>query len=266
MADCRFSHPDIALFYDHRTKQIGPKPHDSCVEFSHSTGLQRQAKHSCRTFSERRDSAMSNNIIARIAALPGMTAPQLKKLWQELHTTEPPPFNKPYFVKRLAYRIQELAYGADSKMLERRLETYARQHMDIQGKSIKKVSTISPDKPVAGTRLMREHGRCTKSQCCIMASTIGASVTKACHPSPAPLPVPNGQDLYSLGSNGRQEAAHDYKNKNPLRRLKSCDMERMTSCSYFVPLSQRSWINGFILSRVLASSNKSRRTRCGQVL
>ena len=100
---------------------------------------------------------MSNNITARIAALPGMTAPQLKKLWQELHATEPPPFNKPYFVKRLAYRIQELAYGADGKTLERRLETYARQHMDLQGKSIKKASAMSPDKPVAGTRLMREH-------------------------------------------------------------------------------------------------------------
>jgi len=62
---------------------------------------------------------MSNNMIARISALPAMTAPDLKKLWKNLYTTEPPPFNKVYFVKRLAYRMQELTYNADSHALER---------------------------------------------------------------------------------------------------------------------------------------------------
>jgi len=101
---------------------------------------------------------MSNNIIARLSALQNMPAPELKNLWKDLYASEPPPFNKVYFIKRLAYRIQELSYGADSRALEKRLETHARQHMDIQGVVIKKGKTHSSDRPVAGTRLVREYG------------------------------------------------------------------------------------------------------------
>ena len=99
---------------------------------------------------------MSNKMTARIAALPDMTATELKALWQSLYAKEPPPFNKTYFVKRLAYRIQELTYGVDSRPLEKHLETYARQHMDIQGAVIKKNKSTG-DRPIAGTRLMREY-------------------------------------------------------------------------------------------------------------
>jgi hypothetical protein len=67
-----------------------------------------------------------------------MTAPELKALWQSLYAKEPPPFNKTYFVKRLAYRIQELEYGVDSRPLERQLEAHARQQMDMQGKPKRK--------------------------------------------------------------------------------------------------------------------------------
>ncbi len=101
---------------------------------------------------------MNDNVIAQLKALEAATAPELKVLWKELYGTTPPPFNKVYFTKRLAYRIQELAYRVDSRALEKRLETYARQHMDVQGTIIKKPKTYSLDRPVAGTRLMREHG------------------------------------------------------------------------------------------------------------
>jgi hypothetical protein len=37
--------------------------------------------------------------------------PDLKQQWRELFETEPPPFNRRYLESRLAYRIQELAYG-----------------------------------------------------------------------------------------------------------------------------------------------------------
>lgn len=99
---------------------------------------------------------MHSNIIAQLNALHGKPATELKSLWKELYGTEPPPFNKVYFIKRLAYRIQELACGADSRTLEKRLETYARQHMDIQGVVIKRPKTFN-DRPIAGTRLMREY-------------------------------------------------------------------------------------------------------------
>ena len=99
---------------------------------------------------------MTDNIIAQLRALHDKPAPELKRLWNELYGTEPPPFNKVYYIKRLAYLIQELAYNADSKSLEKRLETQARQYMDLQGTVIKKPRG-SADRPVAGTRLMREY-------------------------------------------------------------------------------------------------------------
>lgn len=100
---------------------------------------------------------MSNKMIARIAALPDMTARELKTLWKSLYAKEPPPFNRTYFIKRLAYRIQELEYGVDSRPLERQLEAHARQQMDLQGKTKRKNKRQTRDTPIAGTRLMREY-------------------------------------------------------------------------------------------------------------
>ncbi|HHB81070.1 MAG TPA: DUF2924 domain-containing protein, partial [Aliiroseovarius sp.] len=50
-------------------------------------------------------------IPARIAALKTTPTPALRKQWAELFATTPPPFNRRYLESRLAYRIQELAYG-----------------------------------------------------------------------------------------------------------------------------------------------------------
>jgi hypothetical protein len=52
---------------------------------------------------------MSDTVLAQLAALPEKTTPELKQLWRDLYGREPPPYNKPFLVKRLAYRIQELA-------------------------------------------------------------------------------------------------------------------------------------------------------------
>ena len=50
-------------------------------------------------------------IPARLAALKATPTLDLKQQWRELFATEPPPFNRRYLESRLAYRIQELAYG-----------------------------------------------------------------------------------------------------------------------------------------------------------
>ena len=64
---------------------------------------------------------MENSVLAQLAALPSKTTPELKQLWRELYDREPPPYNKPFLVKRLAYRIQELAYGGLSARAEAKL-------------------------------------------------------------------------------------------------------------------------------------------------
>lgn len=59
-------------------------------------------------------------IPARLAVLK--TTPELKKQWRDLFGSEPPPFNRRYLESRLAYRIQELAYGGLKPETIRRLE------------------------------------------------------------------------------------------------------------------------------------------------
>ena len=61
-------------------------------------------------------------IPARLAALKTATTPELKAQWRDLFDSEPPPFNRRYLESRLAYRIQELAYGGLKPETIRRLE------------------------------------------------------------------------------------------------------------------------------------------------
>ena len=64
-------------------------------------------------------------IPARLAALKTTSTPDLKQQWRELFDTEPPPFNRRYLESRLAYRIQELAYGGLKPETVKRLEAWA---------------------------------------------------------------------------------------------------------------------------------------------
>ena len=98
---------------------------------------------------------MNNRMLENISRLPNLSADELKKQWRAVYGKEPPPFNRVYYIKRLAYRIQELAYGVNSAPLERRLELHARQHMDLQGKVIRK--PCRRDRPISGTRFVREY-------------------------------------------------------------------------------------------------------------
>jgi Protein of unknown function (DUF2924) len=64
---------------------------------------------------------MNDSVLAQLAALPEKTPAELKQLWRDLYDREPPSGNKPFLIKRLAYRIQELAYGSLSARAEAKL-------------------------------------------------------------------------------------------------------------------------------------------------
>ena len=96
---------------------------------------------------------MTNVILARIAALKTMPAPELKKQWRELFETEPPPYNRRFLESRLAYRIQELAYGGLKPETVKRLEALGEQ---LDGGRIDVRKRKADERPVAGTRLIRE--------------------------------------------------------------------------------------------------------------
>jgi hypothetical protein len=88
-----------------------------------------------------------------VAALPEKSTHELKQLWRDLYDREPPPYNKPFLIKRLAYRIQELAYGGLSSRTEARLkELIEEEDRRVKGKQPLRKS----DRPIAGTRLIRE--------------------------------------------------------------------------------------------------------------
>jgi len=92
-------------------------------------------------------------IPARLAALKTTPTPDLKQQWRELFDSEPPPFNRRYLESRLAYRIQELAYGGLKPETVRRLE---RLGEELDGGDKKKRSIRTDLTPIVGTRLIRE--------------------------------------------------------------------------------------------------------------
>src|SRR5512132_3280333 len=96
---------------------------------------------------------MHASVLAQVAALPEKSMAELKQLWRDLYDREPPPCNKPFLIKRLAYRIQELAYGGLSARAEAKLDRLiAEEEARLNGKLLKR----SRDRLIAGTRLIRE--------------------------------------------------------------------------------------------------------------
>lgn len=97
---------------------------------------------------------MNNNVLARVAALPAMPMSELVAMWQELFQTTAPKHNKPYLVKRLAYRLQEIAYNVDSSIIEKRIDQYAKENLS---ENLRKPRGKGVHMPMSGTKLVRIH-------------------------------------------------------------------------------------------------------------
>lgn len=95
---------------------------------------------------------MADNVLAQLAALKMMSTPALKARWRELFETEPPPYNRRFLESRLAYRIQELAYGGLKSETIERLEALGEQ---LDGGNVVTRRIRGDDRPIAGTRLIR---------------------------------------------------------------------------------------------------------------
>src|SRR6267378_5480354 len=96
---------------------------------------------------------MKDTILSQLAALKGAPAPVLKAKWRELFESEPPPYNRRFLESRLAYRIQELAYGGLKRETVERLRVLGKQY---EGKAGEKPKRRGQRLPIAGTRLIRE--------------------------------------------------------------------------------------------------------------
>jgi len=96
----------------------------------------------------------ATQVLSRLAALRTATAAELKDQWRTLFGKEPPPFNRPYLISRLAYRIQELAYGGLKPETRARLEALGEQ---LDGGNVVLRRIRADSRPLPGTRLVREY-------------------------------------------------------------------------------------------------------------
>ncbi len=63
-----------------------------------------------------------DSIATQIAGLPKLDNVQLKKLWRDLYNKEPPKLSRLLIIQKLAWRIQEIAFGTLEKAAQKQLE------------------------------------------------------------------------------------------------------------------------------------------------
>ena len=95
---------------------------------------------------------MTDTVLAHLSSLKTAHVADLKQRWRDLFDREPPPYNRRFLENRLAYRIQELAYGGLDEETVERLDALADE---LEGKAPKRRSSLDI-RPIAGTRLIRE--------------------------------------------------------------------------------------------------------------
>ena len=93
------------------------------------------------------------SVVAQIAQLPDLPMGQIKALWQQLFSADTPTHNRQFLERRIAYRLQEVAFRkVDPNLLERNKRRIASL---VETGKVKK---REPDyRPAAGTMLTREY-------------------------------------------------------------------------------------------------------------
>src|ERR1044071_3357790 len=99
------------------------------------------------------EAGLTNSVLTRVAALKTLPVLQLKQQWRDLFESEPPPYNRRFLEHRLAYRIQELAYGGLKPETLKRLRELAEE---LDGGDPSRRRRHHQDRPMPGTRLIRE--------------------------------------------------------------------------------------------------------------
>ena len=114
----------------------------------------------CPWAKERQVKTASDSVLKQIADLQNLSYEELRQQWLTLYGKEPSASNKPYLMKRLAYRIQENAYGGlpgrARKIMDDILDAHGFDENGgcLDGRRTEKKRKV--DVPVVGTRLMRE--------------------------------------------------------------------------------------------------------------
>jgi hypothetical protein len=95
---------------------------------------------------------MDPRLEEQIQSLPQQHIKGLRLLWQSYFDSPAPRFNKITLANKLAYRMQELAYGGMTAATRKQLRDLADDASTGNKRQYK------ANRPVPGTRLMRDHG------------------------------------------------------------------------------------------------------------
>ena len=95
------------------------------------------------------------SVTTQLAALPGLPMPELWALWDAHFSRRPGTWSREYVISRLAYRIQEVAYGGMDPDIRRRLLRMGESQSRI-GQRYKLEAQLLP-----GTVFVREWGERT---------------------------------------------------------------------------------------------------------
>jgi hypothetical protein len=98
------------------------------------------------------DTPTQGTVAAQLAALPSMPMAELWALWDEHFPRRPAHRNRSYVESRLAYRIQEKAYGALPTHIRKMLVDAGAKHSKIKSTTGRSAQTLL----MPGTTLIRE--------------------------------------------------------------------------------------------------------------
>jgi hypothetical protein len=105
---------------------------------------------------------MQKTVLTQIEELNRMSLEQLRKRWRDLMGSDPGRLARAYLVRRLAYRIQELAFGGLSASVRKQLTAIAKRAAETEAetKTRKRRRRRNDHQLQPGTRLLREwHGQ-----------------------------------------------------------------------------------------------------------
>ena len=99
---------------------------------------------------------MTDTVLKQIAQIQKLSVEAMREKWKVLFGTDAPAYSRPFLVKRLAYRIQELAHGGLSQQTRERIQKIAEDNGLDEAAALPQNQPKKKGVPVAGTRLIRE--------------------------------------------------------------------------------------------------------------
>lgn len=103
---------------------------------------------------------MSSSVLKQIHNLKSLDHEGLCALWRALYAQEPPVYNRRFLTSRLAYRIQELAYGGLSEEAKSKMSTIiSGDQLCSTSASVRKqvpVQKQQSTKAITGTKFIRD--------------------------------------------------------------------------------------------------------------